>query len=325
MRHGVSGRNMPGPFAHMVAAEQAQLRARHAGCELIAASTLRYPAWLQAGAIGPDYPYLTDYDSPASGDWANRLHREKTGDSLRHGIWWLYDRARRQDEADFQKAAAWLAGYLSHVVLDATVHPVVAATVGDGHDLLAHRRCEMVMDAHICRNRLGYELVFDEWAQHIRNTRYGDRESMDPIIKAIWSHMLRQTYGKDFRATPPRFDDWQRAYLRAIESVAGDIIFFRHAASGSPFVDIACDGISEADRRKFIEHCRPPAGNRFGKINMHFDEVFASGVDNILRYWSLMENAIQSRGDLALPELANWDLDLGITHSTGDGLAMLWG
>lgn len=316
---------MSGPFAHMVAAEQAQLRAAHAGCELIARSTLHYPAWMQAGAVGPDYPYLTEFTNPAAGDWATRLHRNNTGDTLRHGIWWLYDRARHQDEAEFQKATAWLAGYLSHIVLDATVHPVVAATIADSNDPDAHCRCEMVMDAHICRNRLGYELVFDEWAQHIRNITHCDRNGMDPVIKSIWSHMLRQTHGKHFRTTPPPFDAWHQSYLLAIESVKGDVIFFRHASIGSPFVNIACDGIHEADRRRFIEHCRPPAGNRFGKINMHFDEVFASGVDNILRYWSLMEAAIQSRGDLALPELVNWDLDHGIVNSNGDSVAMLWG
>lgn len=47
---------MPGAFAHMVAADRAKQAAESQGLHLIARSTLKYPQWLQAGTVGPDYP-----------------------------------------------------------------------------------------------------------------------------------------------------------------------------------------------------------------------------------------------------------------------------
>jgi len=49
---------MPGAFAHRVAADRAKQAAESQGLHSIARSTLKYPQWLQAGTVGPDYLYL---------------------------------------------------------------------------------------------------------------------------------------------------------------------------------------------------------------------------------------------------------------------------
>jgi len=315
---------MPGAFAHMVAAEQALLQARQDGLQLIAHCTDQFPQWLQAGAAAPDYPALYESTHP-TGNWANRMHREKSGDVVRAGIWWLYERSPRRDEAEIQKATAWLAGYLSHVVLDATLNPVIRAIAGDYESQSEHyQRCEMVMDAHLCRNSLGYELMYDEWTSNLRRITDPNGDGMDPVVRSIWSKMLKQTYGQAFASTPPAFDNWHRSYLQAIETPAGDETFFRHAAAGTPFVHLDAESVTAAERRRFVEMCLLPAGNRLDRISMHYDEILAFAVETIVRYWEIMESALVWNGDLAMPELSNWDLDRGTIGAQKDAVAALW-
>lgn len=66
---------MPGAFAHMVAADRAKQAAESKGLHLIARSTLKYPQWLQAGTVGPDYSYLHHLRShDPSGSWTPHDH-----------------------------------------------------------------------------------------------------------------------------------------------------------------------------------------------------------------------------------------------------------
>jgi len=315
---------MPGAFAHMVAAEQAQLLAQQQGLRLISHCAGRYPQWLQAGAIGPDYPTLFE-SSRTEGDWANRMHREKSGDMVRAGIWWLYDRNGRRDEADIQKATAWLTGYLSHIVLDATLNPVIRTITETMKSQQENdQRCEQVMEAHLCRNRMGYELMYDEWSDNLRRVTDRDSQGLDPAIRSIWSKMLKQTYEDAFETTPPVIDNWHRSFLQAIDEPRGDKPFFRHAAAGSPFVHLDPESISAAESRRYVEMCLLPAGNRFDRISMHYDEILAFAVDTIVRYWEIMEAVLAGNGDLAMPELSNWDLDRGSIGVHKDAVAELW-
>lgn len=81
---------MPGAFAHMAAADQAKQAAESKGLDSIARSTLKYPQWLQAGTVGPDYSYLHHLRSHNSSDsWAELMHYNRTGDVVRSGIQWL--------------------------------------------------------------------------------------------------------------------------------------------------------------------------------------------------------------------------------------------
>lgn len=66
---------MPGAFAHMVAADRAKQAAESEGLHSIARSTLKYPQWLQAGTVGPDYSYLHHLRSHDPSDsWAPHDH-----------------------------------------------------------------------------------------------------------------------------------------------------------------------------------------------------------------------------------------------------------
>jgi hypothetical protein len=102
---------MPGAFAHMIAADLAKTALEKKKVKLPTLVLNRHPRWLQADAVGPDYPSfhhtLTSHD--ASDSWADLLHYTKTSDVVRAGIRVLRERYPNDKiKKDFQRALAWL-------------------------------------------------------------------------------------------------------------------------------------------------------------------------------------------------------------------------
>jgi len=317
---------MPGAFAHMLAAERAKKAAESNGLHSIARSTLKYPQWLQAGTVGPDFPYLHHLRSHDPSDsWADLMHYKRTGDVVRAGIQWLSDWAGDRTSPEYQRAVAWLSGYLSHVVLDASVHPVVRAIVGEYEDHAKdHRICEMYMDSFIFKETFGYELVNDEWADYLRHTTDDSGRGMDRAIKAIWEHMLKTTYPNEYEKNRPDFDGWHNGYIQAIDMADNNLILFRHAFTENGCCYADSEGIPAEAMTVYIEKAKTPTINRFGTQSMHYRDIFNFGVDNIVQYWTTMNAAIEGNGDISMPTLPNWNLDKGTIDLAGEGNATLW-
>lgn len=317
---------MSGAFAHMIVGEMARQKAEQEGIHTIGRSLFKFPQWMQAGAVGPDYPYLHHLSNHDESDsWADLMHYEKTGDVVRAGAEWLIEYTGERDSDDFQRAAAWLAGYLSHVVLDASIHPVVRAIVGEYElNAKAHRVCEMYMDSYLFKETYGYELANDEWVDYLRHTTDESGDGMDRSIKEIWSYMLKKTYPDAYAKNTPDFDGWHNGYIRAVDIADNSLILFRHVATENGLLYADSTGIPPAEKVTYIEKVKTPVNNRFGVSFMHYKDVISFGVDNIIRYWKHLNAAIDGRGDVSLPELPNWNLDKGTIDPKGEGDATLW-
>jgi len=277
---------MPGAFAHMVAADRAKQAAEAQGLHLIALSTLKFPQWLQAGSVGPDYAYLHHLRSHDPSDsWADLSHYNHTGDVVQSGIQWLANWTGDRTSMEFHRAVAWLSGYLSHVVLDASIHPVVRAIVGEyEQNAKEHRICEMYMDSFIFKETYGYELVNDEWADYLRHTTDNSGDGMDRTIKNTWGHMLKTTYPHEYERNIPDFDGWHNGYIQAIDMADNRLILFRHAATENGLVYADSQDIPAASMTKYIEQAKTPSANRFNVSTMHLGDIFSFGVDNIVQY-----------------------------------------
>lgn len=321
---------MPGAFAHMVAADSAKQLAEHQNLHWIAQSTLKFPQWLQAGTVGPDYPYLHHLlFNSHSKSWADLMHYHHTGDVVRAGVEWLHNWGGDRTSAEFQRSVAWLAGYLSHVVFDASIHPVVRTIVGEYEDnATEHRACEMYMDSFIFKETYGYELVNDEWVNYLRHTTDASGIGMDRSIKAIWGHMLKSTYPDEYARNPPAFDGWQNGYINAINTANNkNLIMFRHVASKNGLFYANSGSTDKNAMRKYITEAKTPENNRFGQSSMHYRDIFQFGIKNIVQYWSAMNAAIDGSGDISMPTLPNWNLDKGTIasiNSEGESDATLW-
>ena len=316
---------MPGAIAHMLSARQAQRIASEHGAGLVAECAGEYPAWLQAGAIAPDYSCLYQIiPQDRLDEWSGLLHEERSGDAIRAGVEWLCEHMEERDSEAFRKSVAWLAGYLSHIVFDATIHPVVHAIVGEyDRNWIDHRRCEMLMDAYICNHHGGFAEVLAGWEGVLRQTSDAAGEGLDDAIKEIWSYMLERAYPEAYGDNPPAFDEWHRDYLRTIVDACPEGVFFRHSAPGTAYIYLEHGKLSKDASLLYIENCPAPENNRFGRDTMHYDEVFRFGVSNVLRYWGQLETALAS-GDASMPDLPNWNLDHGGLPGEEKVEAALW-
>jgi len=293
------------------------------GLELIGRSVHAYSSWLKVGAIAPDYSCLYQISSREQIDeWSDLLHQDKCGDAVRAGVEWLSRRTIDQDSPEFGKALAWLAGYLSHIVLDATIHPVVHSIVGEyDRNLVDHRRCEMFMDAYLCTRRRGYVTEIANWKRVMQQV--SEDGTFDGAIRSIWSYILATTYPETYVLNPPALAEWHRKYVQAIDDACPEGVFFRHAAPGTAYHYLASGKLPKDAHLIYIDHCSLPEGNRFGRNEMHFDEVFRFGLSNVILFWEKLEVAVAC-SDAGLFDLPNWDLDQGTVNTKGEPNLSLW-
>ena len=135
---------MPGTFAHMTFVDAVCAESLDAipglNPEIKEALGL-FQNYLELGSVSPDYPSLVVLDKGATG-WANVMHYYATADFVRDVVRRLVEHPPL-DREDRLRCVAWLFGYVSHLVADLTVHPVIAMKVGcyEGHEG-DHRCCE---------------------------------------------------------------------------------------------------------------------------------------------------------------------------------------
>lgn len=319
---------MPGAFSHMIAADSAKSVVESKGLLLPTLALNRFPQWLQAGAVGPDYPYLhhalTSHDE--SDSWADLLHYVRTGDVVRAGVDILRQRyPTEKDSQAFLRALAWLYGYASHVVLDASIHPVVRAIVGEYEQhKTTHRVCEMYMDAYIYKETYGVDLVNSEWADYLRSVTDTQTGGMDEAVFTLWDSMLQRVYPREYKNNPPQIHEWQKEYVKKLDGADLNVGFFRHVAGGEGLLYIPSDSIPAEDKTQFIDSATVPSHNRFGRSAMGYSEIFAFGTANVASFWGQITEAIEGTGDPLLAGLLNWNLDKGTIDPGGVGDATLW-
>lgn len=318
---------MPGAFAHMIAADRAKSALEKQGLHFPARALNRFPEWLQSGAVGPDYPYLhhalTSHDP--SDNWADRMHYERTGDVVRTGIRHLHGRYAIEKANDrYLRVLAWLFGYASHVMLDACIHPVVRAIVGEyAEHKTKHRKCEMYMDSYIFRETYGIDLVNSEWADYLRHLNYSEGR-FDEAVVELWDRILREVYPQEYARNPPQIAAWHDAYVGALDKADINALFFRHALAENGVLYITREDIPADALDMYIENAALPPNNRFKASTMHYSTVFDLGVNNIVQAWTVMAAAIEGKGELDIPLIANWNLDTGTIDPKGNGNATLW-
>ena len=316
---------MPAAFAHMIAADNAKRQLDEQGLKLPELVLNEYSEWLQAGAVGPDYPYLHHILTSQSKSWADLFHYVRSSDVVRAGVKILKARyPSEKDESDFKRALAWLYGYASHVVLDASVHPVVRAIVGEYEEhKTQHRACEMFMDSFIYKDYFDIELDNSDWVSYLKalTTKTG---RMDSSVASIWNSMIKEVHPSDYSSNPPQIDGWQKAYEEKMSVAEHNAVFFRHvAAEEGVFYELSTE-ISPADMTQYIEKASLPKPNKFKQDTMHYRDILKFGADNVARFWTDITNAIEGAGDHDLPELLNWNLDKGTIDPEGVGHATLW-
>lgn len=320
---------MPAAFAHMIAADNAKRQLEKQGLKLPQTVLNQYPQWLQAGTVGPDYPYLQHVltSNSLSESWADLFHYVKSSDVVRAGVKILRSKYPlvEDDDKEFGRALAWLYGYASHVVLDASIHPVVRAIVGEYEQhKTQHRACEMFMDSFIYNDYFGIELDNSDWVNYLKALTDANTGGMDLPVASLWSAILKDVHPSDYANNPPQIDGWQKAYEENLSLADHNAIFFRHAAAEKGVIYELSTKILPEDMTKYIEKALLPKPNKFSQETMHYKDIIQFGADNVARFWTDITDAIEGKGDPELPGLLNWNLDKGTIDPQGVGDATLW-
>ena len=314
---------MPATFAHCLLAREAM--------ERLGKSTL-YPGVLKErnhfvvmGSTGPDYPYLTDvitYGVLHIGhNWANRMHYENVDGFINEGVRKLSVMDKKSDQ--FQNCLSWFSGYVSHVIADSFVHPVVNCTVGGTYIFTnkEHGRCELVQDIYIFNKITGTDICY---AASRDSATFGylnilddcsdlqDLDKMNPHISSFWGDILRvaHPHASEYLINP---DEWHKNYKGRVDFAADGRSIFRHVLDilNAPRY-IAWSAIEQIERDKYIHNVVLPSGTK-----IPYDSLFDQAVDCVVSTWKALFPLIEV-GTPPATLIKDWNLDTGVDESKID-------
>jgi hypothetical protein len=262
------------------------------------------------GAVGPDYPYLTDllekYLKVHS--WADRMHYEKTGEFARLGV----ERLLTLTGDAFDICLAWLCGYVSHLITDAVIHPVVQAIVGPYiFNADEHRRCEMTQDTFIFRSVKEVELRYGDYTGLFTMcSDPADKNKINPHIRDFWVPILKANHPTAtpwFERIDP--DKWHKNFLSRIGSASNPAPIFRHIGEREDLVYKKTDELTDEERARFVERVNLPGGAT-GTFKEH---AFDKAVSRLIGVWDALFMDIDRRNPGGCASyIHNCDLDTGV-------------
>lgn len=310
---------MPAAYAHITLVnilQESQRLERIPGFPTEAISALLlYAKFCELGAVSPDYPYLEIFNTRAK-QWANKMHKTLAGYMIQNGAGLL----QRMDGEPKRKGLAWLLGYASHVIADATIHPIIEIKVGDYENhKTPHRICEMHQDAYIFPRRMnlgpiGLSEFLDSGIAMCCDPKTPSR--LDQDISILWKEMFRRVYPSGTSLNPPDPDKWHLWFKIGIDNIAEEgnrlLPIARHVAANAGLVYPA---ESEVEK-DYIENLETPNGR------LNYEDLFGVAIENISRGWRDVAQVALGSDPSQLAWIGNWDLDTG-RNEKGD--FVFWG
>jgi hypothetical protein len=302
---------MAGTFTHWMVVEQAldqyaNLGQNHRYFPIV----MGLNHYVCLGAVGPDYPYLTDllekYLKVHS--WADRMHYEKTGEFARLGV----ERLPTLTGDAFDICLAWFTGYISHLITDAVIHPVVQAIVGPYiFNADEHRHCEMTQDSFIFQKIKGVEVRYGDYAGLFTMcSDPADKNKINSHVRDFWIPVLEANHPAAtnwFERIDP--DKWHKNFLSRISSAADPEPIFRHIGEKEGLAYKKTDEFTGDERARFIEQINLP-GSKTGTFK---EQTFDKAVSKLIEVWDkLFVDIDQKNPDGCASYIHNCDLDTGV-------------
>ncbi len=308
---------MAGAFTHFIICDVAKRKRSVADSEMRRLLN-KHSQFLFFGAASPDLPYL----SFKTGDinWADVMHYEKTNGIAINShnelkkVW-----ASRQTADEIR--LVWLWGFISHLVADATIHPVVQAIVGHyDQNKSEHRLCEMTQDSLIYLERKNTDIRYAEFSSALK---FCSRSEHFNKLMDLWTEIGSKTYSD--KNTEPNPKLWFTTYSEAIDAAEGgsDIVaLFRHLGIGKGFIYKTRDEIVSKfpqDYEKYYTKAKLPDGS----ISSFLKNGFEKAVDNVIDAWNNLYAGLTSTINVA-NLIKNWNLDTGVDMESPDGVVTYW-
>jgi hypothetical protein len=311
---------MAGPFTHFLIADAAKRRRSLLGPFLYRILN-RHSEFLYLGAVSPDLPYLSLKTGTVN--WADLMHYKTTNGIVLHGYadiknTWAEGPLGPTDE----RILAWLFGYVSHLIVDATIHPIVEAIVGPYEEnSKEHQLCESTQDSLIYHQVKKMDVRYTEFSSLLKFC--GQQEEHFEALMEFWRKQTQRTYPDTGEEPKPSL--WFITYSNAIDAAEGGssiVALFRHAGIANRLLYKTRDEIAEKypeDQEKYYTKVRMPGGatGRFRAVG------FDRAVNNVVDAWHRMYDGFESAVQIA-EVIRNWNLDTGVDMDSSDQIKTYW-
>ncbi|OPY69252.1 MAG: hypothetical protein A4E63_01855 [Syntrophorhabdus sp. PtaU1.Bin050] len=296
---------MAGAFTHFIICDVAKKRRSAIGVELWQLLN-KHSQFLFLGAASPDLPYLSFKTGKIN--WADKMHYEKTNGIVINGYLDLKKVWANKTPAEEIKLV-WLLGYASHLVADATIHPIVQAIVGPYEENKdEHRICEMTQDSLIFNEYKNNDISYGEFSSILKLC---DESKYFEGLMDFWKNLVVRTY--DDAEEEPRPSLWFETYTTAIDLAEGgsDIVaLFRHIGIG--------EGFSYKTKEEILSQYPEYHSNYYQKVKLpnkgtgsFKQDGFERAANNVLNAWNSLYAGLSSEVSIA-NTLKNWNLDTGV-------------
>jgi hypothetical protein len=311
---------MAGPFTHMAVTDQA--KTNFPATTKFGKLLRQNLKFLVLGSVSPDIPYLSQltYLNPIGGhvssSWADIMHYHQTNGIVLNGLHSF--RAAKNKGEEWDAELAWLCGFVSHLVVDATIHPIVESIVGPYTDPKVHgnhTQSEMTQDVMIFHDVRNQDLTEARYAD-ILQTVLGDDNFT--AVADFWSNHAH------VNCPYAGYLDVKNAlnsYEKELGMAQGGnplAAAFRHF--GSKFVYKTYDDLMhEPDLvKRYYSGVRLPDGSTGPFLKRGFE--FA--VSNLTAVWSKINRALFTNDNIT-EIIPNWNLDTGVDQASG--IQTYWG
>lgn len=308
---------MAGAFTHFIICDVAKRKRSSLGLELWRFLN-KYSEFLFLGAASPDLPYLSFKTGEVN--WADVMHYEKTNSIAISG----YDELKRiwpLKNSDNEIKFAWLMGYISHLVADATIHPVVQAIVGPyEQNKEEHRICEMTQDSLIFNEYKNNDIYYAEFSSILKFCK--DSESFERLTD-FWKNQVIQNYQDKNEEPHPSL--WFKTYTEAVDSAEGGsnvVALFRHIGVAKEYIYRTKDEIL-SDYPQYYQNYYKEVKLPNGSSGSFKKEGFERAINNIIFAWNLLYSGLNSNIVVA-DVIRNWYLDTGVDLDSPSGEVTYW-
>jgi hypothetical protein len=298
---------MAGPFTHMTIVEDAIKSFPVDGN--LGKILRKNKNFLTLGSVSPDIPYLA-YLAMGGFAWADIMHYYMTNGIVKNALHSLS--AAKTKEETWECQLAWLLGFVGHLVVDATIHPIVESIVGpytdkDVHN--NHRQCEMIQDVIIFKDVMNLELSAAEYTDFLKASFQDPSFSNVAQFWTVHAEVNCPTVDK-FPA-----DKIIESYIKILNTAEGaNAIAKASRHFGSDYIYRTYGDILENSPelvKKYYSNIQLPNGLTGSFRKDGFDYT----VKNLVAIWSKIDRSFFSTENIT-NIIPNWNLDTGIDQQT---------
>lgn len=308
---------MAGAFTHFIICDVAKRKRSSLGLDLWRFLN-KYSEFLFLGAASPDLPYLSLKTGEVN--WADVMHYEKTNSIAVSGyneLKRIWPSRNSSDEIRF----AWLMGYVSHLVADATIHPVVQAIVGPyEQNKEEHRICEMTQDSLIFNEYKNNDIYYAEFSSILKFCK--ESESFEGLME-FWKNQVIQNYQDKNEEPHPSL--WFKTYTEAIDSAEGGskvVALFRHIGIAKEYIYRPKNKVL-SDYPQYYQNYYREVKLPDGTWGSFKKEGFERAINNVISVWNLLYSGLNSNIVVA-DVIRNWYLDTGVDLDSPSGEVTYW-